>query len=118
MEKKRRRSLHNILTMAFTFAMVMVFAGLVGKVEVNAGTCKVTVQVTDTEGTPIPNAEVIFTNYYQPFEELTTVTKNDDGTYNVPFDDDAWWNNYYRYYATADDYKPSASKNGEYFERR
>ena len=114
MEKKRRRSLHNILTMAFTFAMVMVFAGLVGKVEVNAGTCKVTVQVTDTEGTPIPNAKVIFTNYGKPYEELTTVTKNDDGTYNVPFDDDEWWNNYYRYYATADDYKPSASKNGEY----
>ena len=68
MEKKRRRSLHNILTMAFTFAMVMVFAGLVGKVEVNAGTCKVTVQVTDTDGTPIPNAKVIFTNYGKPYE--------------------------------------------------
>lgn len=114
MEKKRRRSLHNILTMAFTFAMVLVFAGLVGKVEVNAGTCRVTVNVTDTEGTPISNANVIFTEYYEPYNIISTVTQNEDGTYNVPFDDDSWWNNYYRYYASADDYKPSASEHKGY----
>lgn len=49
MEKKIRRSMHNILTMAFTFAMVLVFAGFIGKMNVNAesGTATVTVTLKD-----------------------------------------------------------------------
>ena len=71
MEKKKQRSWKQILAMAFTFAMVMVFAGITGKVDANAYEtkyCKVTVKVTDKEtGAEIPGAQVIFTDYYSPY---------------------------------------------------
>lgn len=110
MEKKKRRSLHNILAMVFTFAMVMVFAGLVKKVEVNAeATCLVTVNVKDEQGKTIDDATVVFyDDYYDPAEILQT-TKNNDGTYSVQWDD-SYGYMYYKYYASADGYKNSKPK--------
>ena len=88
MEKKKQRSWKQILAMAFTFAMVMVFAGITGKVDANAYEtkyCKVTVKVTDKEtGAEIPGAQVIFTDYYSPYGAIE-VTQNEDGTYNLPY---------------------------------
>lgn len=106
MKKKKRRSLHNILAMAFTFAMVMIFAGLVGKVDANAEDliCKATVQVLDREtNEPIEGAQVIFTGYRSPYTPVD-VTKNEDGTYNLPYDE---WGVWYRYYAIAEGYRDS-----------
>ena len=111
MEKKKRRSLHKILTMVCTFAMVIVFAGLIGKVDVNAEDyiCKATVQVKDKEtGNIIPDAKVIFTGYYSPYTPVE-VTQNKDGTYNLPYDE---WGMYYRYYATAEGYKDNRDSKG------
>ena len=77
MEKKKRRSLHNILAMVFTFAMVMVFAGLVGKMDANAeeNFCKVYVNVKDKNTQAIiTNAKVIFTEYYRSAVSYTHLT--------------------------------------------
>ena len=115
MEKKKQRSWKQILAMAFTFAMVMVFAGITGKVDANAYEtkyCKVTVKVTDKEtGAEIPGAQVIFTDYYSPYGVIE-VTQNEDGTYNLPYEDDGW-GLYYRYYATATGYKSSLGSSGK-----
>lgn len=110
MKKMKGKGLKHILTMAFTFAMVMVFAGLTGKVDAYAEDyiCKATVLVKDSEtGEIIENAQVIFTEYYKPNNPIETVTRNEDGTYNLPYDE---WGMYYKYYATADGYKSSALK--------
>lgn len=106
MEKKKRRSLHNILAMVFTFAMVMVFAGLVGEMDANAeeNFCKVYVNVKDKNtGNIIPDAQVIFTDYSKKngIYPVVEVTKNEDGTYNVPSGEYY----YYRYYAIAVGYR-------------
>lgn len=95
MEKKKRRSWHNIFAMAFTFAMVMVFAGLVGKVDANAETttCYMTIKVVDNNDEVIPHA-IPFVDIWQPiggkkYEKVRTITaqpdnKNPDGSYAIP----------------------------------
>ena len=115
MEKKKRRSLRNLLTIVFTCAIVMTFAGLIDKIVVNAAEdsiCKVTVIVKDKEtGNVINDATVIFTEYYRNSETQTypevKVTQNADGTYNVPYDSE--YGTYYRYYAKARGYKDSTT---------
>ena len=115
MEKKKRRSLRNLLTIVFTCAIVMTFAGLIDKIVVNAAEdsiCKVTVIVKDKEtGNVINDATVIFTEYYRNSETQTypevKVTQNADGTYNVPYD--SVYGTYYRYYAKARGYKDSTT---------
>lgn len=109
MEKKKRRSLHNILAMVFTFAMVMVFAGLVGKMDANAeeNFCKVYVNVKDKNTQAIiTNANVIFTEYYKRdnIYPVVEVTRNADGSYNLPTGE------YYRYYAVAVGYRDARGK--------
>ncbi|MDY5497721.1 MAG: hypothetical protein SPF99_07030, partial [Anaerobutyricum sp.] len=105
MMKTKKRSLYNMLAMAFTFALVIVFAGFVGKVDARAEdmTCKATVVVRDKETSEVINdAEVIFTEYDKPFDPIA-VTRNEDGTYNLPYDSE--YGDYYRYYAIAKGYK-------------
>lgn len=110
MEKKKKRSWRQILAMAFTFAMVMVFAGITGKVDANAEEmkyCTVTVKVTDKEtGAEIPGAKVIFRDYYNTLPDVTE--PNEDGTYSLPYPDDGW-GYYYRYYAKAEGYRTSST---------
>lgn len=116
MKEKMRGTLHRAFLMAFAFVFAVVFAGFVGKVDVKADTaiCKVTVNVKDTSGNKIDNAHVVFVTQradkvngvYTPGgagEIVAETSKNDDGTYNVPYDAD--WGDYYWYYATAEGYK-------------
>ena len=84
MKKMKGKGLKHILTMAFTFAMVMVFAGLVGKVDAKAAaTCTMTIKVTDTKGKAIENATPfvdIWNSSYQLNRtiEATEEDKNED----------------------------------------
>lgn len=98
MEKKKRRSLRNILAVAFTFAMVMVFAGLVGKVDAKAGTttCSMTIYVKDAKGNLIENAtpfvdiwEPVTYRVYKINRTLDTCVKNDDGSYTFTIEWDS-----------------------------
>ena len=96
MKEKKRKGLSKLLSMAFTFVMVMVFAGFIGKVDVRADDliCKATVKVKDkSTGEIIENAQVIFTDYYRNGDTypVIEVTQNEDGTYNLPYDDDDEW---------------------------
>ena len=96
MKEKKRKGLSKLLSMAFTFVMVMVFAGFIGKVDVRADDliCKATVKVKDkSTGEIIENAQVIFTDYYRSGDTypVIEVTQNEDGTYNLPYDDDDEW---------------------------
>ena len=114
MKEKKRKGLSKLLSMAFTFVMVMVFAGFIGKVDVRADDliCKATVKVKDkSTGEIIENAQVIFTDYYRNGDTypVIEVTQNEDGTYNLPYDE---WGMYYRYYAVAPGYKDSRTADG------
>lgn len=93
MKKMKGKGLKHILTMAFTFAMVMVFAGLIGKVDAKAAeTCTMTIKVTDTKEKAIENA-VPFVDIWEPEGyssykinrtiEATPEDKNDDGSYSI-----------------------------------
>lgn len=111
MMKTKKRSLYNMLAMAFTFALVIVFAGFVGKVDARAEdmTCKATVVVKDkATGEVLNDAKVIFVDYYT--NEPIDVTQNEDGTYNLPYDE---WGMWYRYYATCEGYKDSRDSQGK-----
>ena len=119
MKEKKRKGLSKLLSMAFTFVMVMVFAGFIGKVDVRADDfiCKATVKVKDNStGEIIENAQVIFTDYYKSGDTypVIEVTQNEDGTYNLPYDDDDEWGGgrYYRYYAVAPGYKDPRTADG------
>ena len=119
MKEKKRKGLSKLLSMAFTFVMVMVFAGFIGKVDVRADDfiCKATVKVKDNStGEIIENAQVIFTDYYKSGDTypVIEVTQNEDGTYNLPYDDDddEWGGRYYRYYAVAPGYKDPRTADG------
>ena len=93
MKKMKGKGLKHILTMAFTFAMVMVFAGLIGKVDAKAAeTCTMTIKVTDTKGNAIENAVPFvdiwelegFSSYkINRTIEATPEDKNDDGSYSI-----------------------------------
>lgn len=93
MKKMKGRSLKHILTMAFTFAMVMVFAGLIGKVDAKAATtCTMTIKVTDTKGKAIENAvpfvDIWEQEGYGKYKINTTIKatpedKNEDGSYSI-----------------------------------
>ncbi|MDY4969311.1 MAG: hypothetical protein SO101_03490 [Lachnospiraceae bacterium] len=112
MSEKKRKGLKRLLSMVLAIVMV-VSSGFLGKLDVRAddGTsiCKVTVVVTDqTTGNVIEDAEVIFTDYYSPYDPIT-VTRNEDGTYNLPYPTGSY--EYYRYYATAVGYKDSRTYN-------
>ena len=114
MKEKKRKGLSKLLSMAFAFVMVMVFAGFIGKVEVRADDfiCKATVAVKDkSTGEIIENAQVIFTDYRRNGDTypVIDVTQNEDGTYNLPYDE---WGMYYRYYAVAPGYKDSRTADG------
>ena len=114
MKEKKRKGLSKLLSMAFTFVMVMVFAGFIGKVDVRADDliCKATVKVKDkSTGEIIENAQVIFTDYYKSGDTYPVfeVTQNEDGTYNLPYDE---WGMYYRYYAVAPGYKDPRTADG------
>lgn len=99
MEKKKRRSLRNILAVAFTFAMVMVFAGLVEKVDAKAGTttCSMTIFVKDAKGNLIENATpfvdiwepVGLSSVYKINRTLDTCVKKDDGSYTFTIEWDS-----------------------------
>lgn len=112
MKKRKGNGLKHILTMAFTLAMVMVFAGLTGKVDAYAAydaVCKTTVTVKDKEtGEIIENAKVYFTDYYSPYDPIE-VTQNEDGTYNLPYPSGDYIT--YRYYALAEGYKDPRTVN-------
>lgn len=111
MEKKKRRSMHNILTMVFTFVMVMVFAGLVGKVDANAETtCVVNVAVKDTDGNPINDATVFFIDYQISDDAYLPTTKNGNGSYTVEWDNEWTSYIYVKYYASANGYEDSELK--------
>lgn len=112
MSEIKGKRLQRLLIVAMVF--VMVFAQSLGAVEVFAeadAVCKVTVVVKDKEtGAVIDDAKVIFTEYYKSGDEYPVVegiTRNEDGTYNVPYD--SQYGEYYKYYATAKGYKTSAT---------
>ena len=82
MEKKRRRSLHNMLTMAFTFAMVLVFAGLAGKVDVKAETTDTYTFTVTSNNKPVNTTEAtdkvyleVWTSYYSSELDKTVYKK-------------------------------------------
>lgn len=109
MEEKKRRSLHNIFAILFSFAMVMVFAGFIGQKDVYADMVNgkdITVKVADKDnGNPIKNATVTVTiwkptgerkstgggasgnnSYYEYVklqQEFTSNICNDNGEYTV-----------------------------------
>ena len=95
MREKMRGKLHRTFLTAFAFVLAAVFAGFVGRVDVKAdkAICKVTVKVKDTGGNEIENAVVHFVTKKSSVpggdgEVVAETSKNDDGTYNVPYDAD------------------------------
>ena len=109
MRKNIRKGLQRLLAMILAFAMVMAYAGCIGKIDAYAAsTGKVTVKVVDKNGgKEIPGAQVIFTDYYD-INKVITTTQNNDGSYNIPLSDE-WWDNYYKCYAVADGYNNSST---------
>ena len=109
MRKNVRKGLQRLLAMVLTFAMVMTYVGCIGKVDAYAAsTGKVTVKVVDKNGgEEIPGAQVIFTDYYDTTLPIENVTKNEDGSYSIPLNDDPVYN-YFKCYAVADGYKQSS----------
>lgn len=102
MKEKKRRSLHNIFAMLFSFALVMVFAGFIGKVDAHAEenvtkTFKVCVVDSKTNeiisnATPIVEKwmpiEGDYVNYQRQL--INDYTKNDDGTFTFTVTEDEW----------------------------
>ena len=119
MREKMRGKLHRTFLTAFAFVFAVVFAGFVGKVDVKADIpdymeyTKVTVAVKDTSGNVIENATVHFATKKAsaPGESgevcAYETPKNEDGTYNVPYDTE--YGTWYHIYATADGYKTPTS---------
>lgn len=110
MREKMRGKIHRTFLTVFAFVLAVVFAGFVGRIDVKADTaiCKVTVKVKDTGGNEIENAVVHFVTKKSSVpggdgEVVAETSKNDDGTYNVPYE--AEYGDYYWYYATAEGYK-------------
>ena len=101
MKEKKRRSLHNIFAMLFSFALVMVFAGFIGKVDAHAEnvTKTFTVRVIDSKtnqiilnATPIVEKwmpiEGDYVNYQRQL--IDDYTTNDDGTFTFTVTEDEW----------------------------
>ncbi|MDD7718137.1 MAG: fibronectin type III domain-containing protein [Eubacteriaceae bacterium] len=114
MSETKGKGLQRLIAVALVF--VMVFAQCFCAADVYAegdAVCKVTVVVKDKDtGEEIKNAEVIFTDYYRSGTEYPVVegiTRNEDGTYNVPYDSE-YGDSYYRYYAVAPGYKDNRGK--------
>ena len=93
MEKKKRRSLHNIFAMVFTFAMVLLFAGIGGKKDAFASTYKTIniklVNASDNTA-PVTDAKVVVSIFkrdynnsnlgYELFDSFTTDDVDESGT--------------------------------------
>ena len=112
MKEKKWGRLQRTLLMAFTFAMTVVFAGMIGKVDVNAATMNVKVAVKDrVTGNSIDDAKVIFyDDYYDKnHPDILPTTKNSDGTYSVEWDD-GYGYMFYKYRASAKGYKDSTGQ--------
>ena len=114
MSETKGKGLQRLIAVALVF--VMVFGQCFCAADVYAegdAVCKVTVVVKDKDtGEEIKNAEVIFTDYYRSGTEYPVVegiTRNEDGTYNVPYDSE-YGDSYYRYYAVAPGYKDNRGK--------